>query len=1154
MVTDPSGSVVLDAQITVTNEATGATIVVKSQSGGVYTAPLLLPGTYTVEVTKQGFKRWSATSIRVDVTETAGLNIKLEIGAVTEKVEVQAEGSALQTESSALGHVTNAETIQNLPLAVRNYTQIIGLNPNVQVDVLNAGALGRGPDISDSTVVANGVPYYDNNVQMDGVEINDRQEYGNAFSSGVAIPNPDSIQEFKVQTSQYDATFGRDAGANVNVVTKSGSNKFHGNVWEYFRNTVLNANSYFLNRDGKPRGVFNQNQYGGDIGGPILKSKLFFFGSYQGTHQRNGVDVNDCSGSVVGLTGLTNDRSESGLVSWAEGSGGLTGVNGGTPLAMNGSNVSPQALAIMNLKLSNGTYLVPTPPAGSDSIAESVPCPFVENQFITNVDYVQNDKSKFSAKFFFANDTATLTIPTVGQVPGLPVADVNNYRNFSLTHTYTFSPSLLNQAQVGFHRTYGLFASTSPFSMAILGATVPGFDNTYPTIALDTGLLISGAPDGVSVEPAVQNTYDAQDTLTYNVGKHFLRLGGGVTHLHLNGFVGLPLFTEFGSPADFLLGACGGPTTTLCPGSTTTYGNGSGFSNIEFGADQPGSPALQDLIDWDFNAYVQDDFKVTSRLTLNLGFRYDRVGYEGDQRGRNVGFNYNLITPYSAPATNCTTVNGTGSLLGYTVPSNFPGTPPCQVQRIGSEAGFNPDGRNNTWNPRFGFAWRIPHTERVVLRGGYGIYRSILDGNTQFNSVLGQPFVLARGFSANSLAGTNASLSQPIAPFTVTLPFYTPYTINSQSTLDTLDPNLRPPKIQEYGLNVQIQMMKDMLLEVGYSGNRGEHLFNTDALNEACLVGAPINQDGCPAGIFPPGFANTVGNAYLRAPYLGFATGGIGDFETQASDWYNALVTTLTKRFSHGLQFQLSYTFSKEMETFAGGTSNYGGSVTGGSFGASGLGDPNHPLYGPDSTIRPQRFVASWVYQLPGPKNRHSFAGQVLGGWVWSGVTTYQAGDYLTIGLSNGSNGNNIYGIFRHNVASINPGCTVKQLVNPGTIQSKVDDYFNTACIEPPAFTPAQLAALNITGPATPFGDIGAGNVRGPDQANWDMSLGKHVGIPWPNEAATVEFRADFFNAFNHTQFQNPNVVYSPTSTSFGTITGVAVSPRIIQFALRFNF
>jgi hypothetical protein len=1148
-ITDPTDKAVLEAQITATNQETGAKVTVKSQSGGTYTVPLLLPGLYTLEVSKDGFKSSVVKDIRVNVTETAGLNMKLELGLVTQTIVVRGEATPLQTESSTEGTTTAGNTIKTLPLATRNYTQIIGLNPNVSTGVTNATTLGRGNDIYGAGVSANGVPTNDNNTLMDGVEINDRQQSGQ-FSSGVAIPNPDSISEFRVQTSQYDASFGRDAGANVNVVTKGGTNHLHGDAWEYFRDTVMNANDYFLKRSeilsGQPNTppVLNQNQFGGDLGGRIKKDKLLFYTSYQGTRSKNGFS-GSCLTTINGIAGLTNtNRTAAGL---GAAFAGDTGQFGGEAILANGSNISQQAINLLNLKLPNGQFVIPSPPAGQSSLTVTNPCPFNEDQFLTNADFIQSSKSRFSARFFFADDLTTETHPSGGAVSGTPYNVTANYRNFSLTHDYTISSRLVNQAELGFHRTYTNAQGTSPFTFSGIGASVPSFDNTYPILVSESGFSIFSAP-GASGQLAIgQTTYVGQDSLSYVIGRHTLRFGGGVDHLRENrNLITGDEFIVFGLP-DLLLGGCALPTTTMCPGTGTAsvpavFGNGSTVSNVFASEDFPPGFDTQELVTWDFNAYAQDDFKVTPRLTLNLGIRFDRNGYQDDALGKNVGFDPSKITPYSVPVAACTTPNGTGSLLGYTVSSNFPGTLPCsQVTKINSESGFNP-GRNNTWNPRVGFAWRIPHTERVVVRGGYGVYHSVLNGQPQLNTTEGQPFFSIRVLQAG--ANGAASLGQPFQPSTTVFPSYTPYTAASTQSVLAFDPNLKIPMIQEYSLNVQTELAKDLVLEIGYSGSRGVHLFDDRSVNQACVIGQPGN-DGCPASLPSLATTNTAANIQARVPYEGISSSALLLFQSDASFWYNALVVGLTKRVGHGLQFQISYTWDKEMETFAGG------GVSTGANGATVVGDANNPLYGPDGGIRPQRFVASYVYDLPSPKDLRSIKGEVLGGWQLTGVTTYQAGQFLTI--TNSSNANNIYGDTGAGAvtASLAAGCSVSGLDNPGTIQSKIGtggavNYFNKACITTPAVSPF------ATGTGTGFGTLGAGIVRGPDQANWDMSLSKRFSVRWPNEIANVMFRADFFNVFNHTQFANPSTSFG--TGTFGEITATSVNPRIIQLALRYNF
>src|SRR5258708_7896685 len=360
VITDPAGSVVPQAEIKVTNTETGETRTTMSQTNGAYIVPLLPPGLYRVDVSKSGFKLSSYAAIRVNVTETETLNARLEVGALSEQITVASEAEQLQTETSALGRVTNEEMVVNLPLVTRNYTQIIGLNPGVSADVTNATELGRGSG-GLSNFSAGGVHIKDNNYQMDGVSTNDIQNSG-SFSGGVAIPNPDTIQEFKVQVGQYDATYGKNAGANVNVVTKGGTNAFHGTAFEFFRNEKLNANDFFFNRPAQNLPLLSPNQYGGTLGGPIVKDKLFFFASYQGTRQLNGVST-QCSSNFV-MVPLTDDRSRAALGRLFAGQRGAQQValgNVGPAILADGANISAQAFALLNLKLPNGQYAIPSP-------------------------------------------------------------------------------------------------------------------------------------------------------------------------------------------------------------------------------------------------------------------------------------------------------------------------------------------------------------------------------------------------------------------------------------------------------------------------------------------------------------------------------------------------------------------------------------------------------------------------------------------------------------------------------------------------------------------------------------------------------------------------------------------------------------------------
>ena len=892
-VLDPSGAAVAGAKILVTSQATGESRTVISDSHGVYLVSTLLPESYCVEVSKDGFKTLTVPGVKITVTETRVLNLQLEVGLLAERIIVEASAEQLQTQSSTLGSVTSGDQVRDLPLVTRNYTQIVSLNPGVAADVNDAGAIGRGNLGNGGVpVVSNGGTESDNNVQMNGAGINDLQSSG-YFSGGVAIPNPDTIQEFKVQTSQYDAAYGRNAGANVDVITKGGSNDFHGALWEFFRNEDLNANTYFRNAAAQPRPVLKQNQFGFDLGGPIRRDKLFFFVSYQGTRQRNGLDVN-CSSSVTSPP-ITNDRSAAALGQIFAGQRGdiQTALGGvGPAIASDGSNINPVALALLQMKLPNGQYVIPTPQTVNPSApsfdaqgfsAFSVACPYSEDQFMTNADWQISTKSKLEGRFFFSNSNTTYTLPQAnlggGTAPGFPVALTNNFRNFTLTHTYIFSSSLINRAEIGYQRTFGFYDQDRVFSYSQIGATVPSFDNEIPAIGLDTGSAtgMSLGGNGQTVRLA-QNNYSFQDSLSWIRGRHALRFGGGVSREQLNevGFQYLAgeLFLSW---PDFLLGldAAGNGTAPFAPFGLNT-------SNLIASID---IPALFDRAwrVWEPYAYVQDDIKVTSRRTVNLGLRYDRLGDFADSLGRNSSFDVKLANP-NPPAS--------GSYDGYLVSSNYPGGAlPPGVKKVGNE--FGGYGENqNTWNPRVGFAWRLPKSEQFVLRGGYGIYHSRYTGQPFLQLLTSPPFGQVR----EPQLALNAAATEQV-PFSLnvpSLPAFPAYGPAPNPVLQTniFDPRFRPPMVQAFSLGLQTQLPWNLLFEASYSGARGQHLIRERSLNQADLAS--------PADPIRGQTTNTVANVPLRVPFEGWDPALMNQIESAGASWYNALLVGLNKRFSNG--------------------------------------------------------------------------------------------------------------------------------------------------------------------------------------------------------------------------------------------------------------
>ena len=1117
-VSDPADAVVVGAKITATNQATGEKRTVDSGAAGAYVVPFLSPGTYRVEVSAKGFKRTTYSDVRVAVTETVKMDMRLEVGAAEEVVTVESRGGLLENESTSLGQVTPGEIVTSLPLVTRNYTQIIALNPGVASEVTNAGAVGKGGNGSSepgSAVVAHGISGQDNNYQMNGVEINDLQNSGH-FSGGIAIPNPDSIQEFRVQTGQYDASYGRNAGANVDVVTRGGSNKFHGAIFDYFRNEDLNADDFFFNLNGQPRGVLRQNQPGFTFGGPVKRDKLLFFTSYQATRQTNGI-APECS-TTFSEPPLTNDRSPGALgavfegqptfiqqLLLAQGLPATAASSTGPQVLSDGSNISPQALALMQMKLPNGQFLIPTPQTvdptlpfavqGTSTFSDS--CSYNEDQFLTDVDFLHSERNTLSGKFFWANDTQNSTFPATNlggpTAPGFPAVLNSGYRNFSLTDTRTFTPRMINQAEVAYHRSTVGLTQQEAFRYSGIGVNAPAFDNGMPAISILGSLTLGG--NGQSIDFA-QNTFVFEDVLSIHIGRQAVRFGGGLTRAQDNeenfaAFGGL----IFGSFPDFLLGQ-------------SAAQNGTPLSNVLGSVDSPG------LFDraWrvrDGDLFVQDDFKITRKLTLNLGFRYERLGGIADTLGRNATFNFSLANP-TPPAG--------GSLAGFVVPSNFHGPIPQGVTQIGNDLGINGEGRN-TINPRLGFAWQLPYTQRLVLRGGWGVYHSRINGQPEFQLLSNQPFALVRQLVGPPNADANFANPFPAAPV---LPAFTPYSAATSQSVSTFAPNFRPPVAQQYSLNLQSQLTRNTMLEIGFIGTRGTHLLRDRDLNQAqsANTASPVR------GVANNGF-DTVP---LRVPIEGFgAYPGITEFESEGANWYNALEANLTHRLSHGLQIQLSYTFSKDLATDL--------STTTGPNGGNGLvGDQNdfHRRYGPDDFNRPHRVVVSFLYQLPGPQKPTSAWGRLAGGWALSGVSIFQSGHPLTITASSPFNAFGISTDF----PEIVPGCTLA----PGGQRLS---YINARC----------FASLPLVGPdpfTTGFGNAGVGIVKGPGQVNTDLAVIKTIAVRWPGDDATVEFRAELFNLFNHPQFSDPDTNLS--SPTFGQILSTAVNPRVLQFALKYRF
>ena len=1119
---DPSGAVLPQASVHLTRLDGTETMDANSDQNGLFGFSLLPPGTYTVRASKVDFKPVSQENIQIQVTETLRIQLHLELAVRVEKTQVFSKPSMVQLDTSALGRVVNQDTVSGLPLATRNFAQISGLSPGIIVGVNNAGELGIGATAlsqigpSNDGIFAHGARSYDNNWQLDGISVSDVQGSG-SISGGIPIPNPDTLEEFKVQTGLYDAAFGRAAGANVSVITKTGTNQYHGTIFEFFRNDLLNANDFFLNRTGQRRPALEQNQFGFTFGGPVKKDKLLFFGSYQGTRQINGLATGQARiACVVSLSepAITDDRSRQAL---GQLFGGMTGALGGVAIASDGSNINPVALALLNFKLPDGSFLIPTPetvdpsmPFASTGFSTLTrPCTSNEDQGLANVDYVASQKSRLGARFFIADSDQLVTFPGSGLNPAANTRGFNSpggsdFVVFSLAHSYVLTNALLNEARAGFVRARTQSGAEAPFKWSDVGVSEGEMNenNELPNLS------IVGSVSMASVVPRTytQNSFVFDDVFSVLHGSHAVKIGGSVTRLEDNlNFAGFGSLITFLSWPDFLLGMDGNS-------------NGTSFSNVSESADVFGLLNRKFRV-WEGSGFVQDDYRTGPFLTLNLGLRYERLGQFGDELGRSSSFDVRKASA-NPPST--------GSLDGYIVASNFPGVPPPEVTRASNTFGTYGEGQD-TIAPRIGFAWQVlPKTSRLVVRGGYGMYYSRPTGQTAAQSVLGAPFALTRfttGLS-NAAATFQAPFAQPF-PTPTSFPAFEPYSPITNSSVNALAPNFRPALVQQFSLNAQEELYKDWLLEAGYVGSRGIHLQRFRSLNQAFDASpeSPIN------GVT----SNTLANIRLRVPVPGIRADSLRETESEGSSWYNGLEISLTKRLSHGLQFLASYTFSKTLDTDGAdiNSTSSGNALT--------LGNQNSPSqrWGRASFDRTHRFVFSTTWTLPSPLG--GVRRGVLGGWSLAAITTIQSGSALTIADTNSTN---VFGISEDR-AQLSGLCSKKQLVKGGPVQSKLSGYFDAACFTSPPI-------IGADGIGASFGNSATGIVDGPGQANLDLALSKTVALSWPVEKSSFQFRAEFYNALNHSQFANPDASF--TSPTFGVITSASVNARVGQLAIKFAF
>ena len=1169
-VVDTSGGSVAEAEVQIIDTRTESLVrKVSTNADGSFVAPLLPPGTYIVVVNKSAFAEAKASGIEVRVTETTKVTISLKPGAVSEKVEISAQITSVETTNAVTGQSLGTETVRELPLATQNYQQLLTLSSGAQSELNASAQLGRG----NVRVIVNGQREDNNNYLIEGISATD---YNVAQATYVPLPNPDVIQEFKVQTSLYDASQGRNGGGNVNAILKSGTREFHGDLYVFFRNDVLNANDYFLNAAGQKRPPVKQNIFGGSLGGPLGREKYgFFFVNYQGTRQRSalspGTQINN-----PGFPSLPTARDATSIANALS--------TEAFPIAP--TDIDPVILKLLQFKSAqfgdpNG-FLIPsvgTPnldPNKTTSYATaplivSKPGKYTDDQFTANWDReFRGAEDKVAARFFFSNSESLLPFGAGGLQASLggtlassiSATDLNfpydipvHGRFFSVNETHLFSPMLVNDFRFGFVHINDSLVNVPPVTVTDLGIDRPTNNITksiYKFTLGSSGFQIGPTPPADQFQN--QNTFNFVDMVSWVHGAHVLRFGGDYTRIILD-----KLFPQTFNGQLFFVNSPGGETDfqKLVVGAPDFSFGGGGVFNHQYRNNN-------------FGFFAQDDWKVRPDLTLNLGLRTEVLGAFYDNLCHIGNFDPQLANSGSYPFV----YGGCANKLNV--------------------AGLSGSGNNTTYKndyttglgPRLGFAWDVFGHHTTTVRGGYGIYFVREDVGTVDQLSFQAPYLpIAFGGGAPGslsnffLTGMNALpqagvLDPNFVPClgvlqnfpggdTRQFPNYacaagSPGLVPSQFLFVlTVPRDFMAPNTQQWNLTIQRAFGKNWVFEAGYIGTHALHLRETRTSIQGKLATAanPLTvtaEDGTPFVITE----STTGNGVARSNLQGLnGYSGFQIFANDAYSHYHSLQTTLSRRWSAGY-FQAAYTWSKSTDATSSGNTALN----------TAFNDETDLKFsrGLSDFDRPQRFVVSYRYDLPFYKGATGATGALLGGWALSGITIFQSGApfsvtdsaagtaYLGAGLASATLG-----------AQLASGGSIGRGTTSGEIHSRLNGYlslanFTTARVADPL---GCLADPNFAC-TTAFGNLGRNIYRGPFQQNWDFSLIKNIKI---TERQSLRFTTDFFNIWNHVNFANPSnndvetithdSLGNPTSDGpFGKIFSTVGTPRLVQFSLRYAF
>ena len=1109
-VKDQTGAIVAGAKVTVSDVERGIRLETKSNDSGEYVAGPLRVGRYTVTVEHPGFKKAVTPPVDLDVQQRIALNIALQVGQISESIEVTAATPLLETEMSELGQVVDNKRMVNLPLNGRNFAQLA---------LLTAGTAPSEPGARDEGgfgFSANGARSLQNNFLLDGVDNNSNLPDLLNETNYVIQPSVEAIEEFKVQTNAYSAEFGRGNGAIINATIKSGTNQFHGSAYEFLRNEKLDAKNFFDDPNSRIA-PYKQNQFGFTIGGPIVRNRTFFFADYERlrvrqaqtstsfvpTDAQRGGDFSDqldltqptgtdCGGHPTFVGEIFDARNA------GNGCGVAFQYDGaGNPLNIIPTNkLDPLALAITKL------YPEPNVNGNGFNFLSNPVRSETRNNFDVRVDQKYTEKDYAFFRFSYEDQPSLIPGPfgnTGGDGGGFfSGVEDNAYRSFATSWTHLFRSNLTNEFRLGYNRVNSerqqINADKTSETLLNFPGGFPGIPNVpgnggLPQFTFNDIAQI-GSPTFLPSHE-LQNTYGVSENLTWVHRNHSFKFGTDIRSEE---------FTIFQPAAargtlDF------GPGFTDNPANQFT--GGSGFASFLVGLSDGGSINNLHNIDYHHQVYAfyaQDDWKVTPNLTLNLGLRYELFTTIKERNNELGTFDLStgaLIVP-----------KGVTAQLTPQLAAIVP------VQATATPGLISPD--INNFAPRVGLAYKV--NEKVVVRAGYGIFYGGDEAGPYSNPSMGfnPPFFISKNF--NQPCGTPSANPATVDCSLPGIPTLSSgFPANSLTDPEppplffSLDPKLVTPYMQQWHLSTQYELPSNTVFEVTYAGSRGLKQYIYLNGNQA----APNPDPNLP-------FAD-------RRP-LPQLDGFIGWFRSAGWSNYDSLQTRVEKRFSHGLTFLASYTWAHALDIASNADL---GAQNGGDFRY--FKNPAQEYGNSDFDIR-HRFVFSYLYELPIGHGKRALGdasgvlNQIVGGWQVGGITSVSTGNWFTILDANG-------------VANSDGQQRPDLIGNPRAAPCVPNTFFNTCAFADPA--------------SGSFGDVSRNSVQGPGYQIWDFSLFKNFSI---SERAKLEFRAEFFNVFNHPnlQFAKSGPQNSINTTTFGTpefgFLTAARDPRQIQLALKLSF